>query len=189
MVERPAVPPSPVLSPPVVSPPVVAPSPATRRRAGRDGRPPAALLAGGAVAGGAAMAASLAVAPGWGGLLAAAAVPVLAAIAVIDARRFLIPDGLNAAALGLGLAHGVAVAGLDGGLAAGLRGAVLGLVFLGLRRGYRALRGREGLGLGDVKLAGVAGAWLGVSAIPVAIELAALAALLGVGARQVLGGR
>ena len=41
-----------------------------------------------------------------------------------------------------------------------LRGAVLALLFLGLRALYRRLRGRDGIGLGDVKLAGVAGAWL-----------------------------
>ena len=41
-----------------------------------------------------------------------------------------------------------------------LRGAVLALLFFGLRALYRRLRGREGIGLGDVKLAGVAGAWL-----------------------------
>ena len=42
-----------------------------------------------------------------------------------------------------------------------LRGAVLALLFLGAARRYRRLRGRDGIGLGDVKLAGVAGAWLG----------------------------
>ena len=49
---------------------------------------------------------------------------------------------------------------------AALRGAVLGLLFWGLRAGYRRLRGREGIGLGDVKLAGVAGAWLSLSLRP-----------------------
>jgi leader peptidase (prepilin peptidase)/N-methyltransferase len=58
-----------------------------------------------------------------------------------------------------------------------LRGAALALAFLGLRALYRRLRGREGIGLGDVKLAGVAGVWLDWSIIPVAIEIAALAAL------------
>jgi leader peptidase (prepilin peptidase)/N-methyltransferase len=39
------------------------------------------------------------------------------------------------------------------------------------------VRGREGLGMGDVKLAGVAGAWLDWFAILIAVELAVLAAL------------
>jgi leader peptidase (prepilin peptidase)/N-methyltransferase len=51
------------------------------------------------------------------------------------------------------------------------------LLFLGLRVAYRGLRGREGIGLGDVKLAVVAGAWLSWLTIPIAVELAALAGL------------
>jgi leader peptidase (prepilin peptidase)/N-methyltransferase len=43
--------------------------------------------------------------------------------------------------------------------------------------GYRRWRGRDGLGLGDVKLAAVAGAWLGWATIFAVIELAALSAL------------
>ncbi len=43
--------------------------------------------------------------------------------------------------------------------------------------GYRRWRGRDGLGLGDVKLAGVAGAWLGFVTVFAVIELAALSAL------------
>jgi leader peptidase (prepilin peptidase)/N-methyltransferase len=58
-----------------------------------------------------------------------------------------------------------------------LRGFVPALAFLGVRVGYRRWRGREGIGLGDVKLAGVAGVWLDWTTIPVAIEIAALAAL------------
>jgi leader peptidase (prepilin peptidase)/N-methyltransferase len=61
--------------------------------------------------------------------------------------------------------------------AAALRGGVLALLFLGLRVAYRELRGREGIGLGDVKLAVVAGAWLGWLIIPIAVELAAVAGL------------
>ena len=41
--------------------------------------------------------------------------------------------------------------------------------------GYARFRGRQGLGLGDVKLAFVAGAWLDWSMIPIAIQLAAFA--------------
>jgi leader peptidase (prepilin peptidase) / N-methyltransferase len=49
--------------------------------------------------------------------------------------------------------------------------------FLALMIGYRRWRGRDGLGLGDVKLAAVAGVWLNFVTIFVAIELAALSAL------------
>ncbi|QRG06048.1 hypothetical protein EZH22_24110 [Xanthobacter dioxanivorans] len=72
-----------------------------------------------------AMAASLAAEPSAiAGLAAAALVPVLAAIAVIDARWYLIPDTLNAAGLALGLVHAAAVAldPLDGVLTALARG-------------------------------------------------------------------
>ena len=64
------------------------------------------------------------------------------------------------------------------------REGALWFLFLGLQTGYRWLRNREGLGSGDVKLAGVAGAWLGWSTIPIAIEVAALAALGGYAAHR-----
>jgi leader peptidase (prepilin peptidase)/N-methyltransferase len=60
---------------------------------------------------------------------------------------------------------------------AALRGVVLASAFLCLRALYRHVRGREGLGLGDVKLAGVAGVWLDWPMAAVAVEIAALAAL------------
>ena len=138
-----------------------------------------------------AMGASLAATGLPAGLLLAALVPVLTAIAVIDARYFLIPDALNAAGIALGLAY-VALAADDvaeGLAAAGIRGLLLGLLFLGLRTGYRALRGRDGLGLGDVKLAVLAGVWLEVTAIPIAIEIAALSALLAYALRRRATGR
>jgi len=59
-----------------------------------------------------------------------------------------------------------------------LRGGVLALVFLGLRVVYRGLRGREGIGLGDVKLAVVAGAWLDWLTMAIIVEIAAVAGLV-----------
>jgi leader peptidase (prepilin peptidase) / N-methyltransferase len=53
---------------------------------------------------------------------------------------------------------------------------VLGLV----RAGYARLRGHEGLGLGDIKLAGALGAWLPLEAIPLCFAFATAAALLAV---------
>ncbi len=43
---------------------------------------------------------------------------------------------------------------------------------------YRAARGHDGLGLGDVKLAAAGGAWIGWTMLPVVIEIAALSALV-----------
>lgn len=127
-----------------------------------------------------AVAASLALLPDARGVAGSGLALLMIAIAAVDARRFIIPDELSAAALALGLAAtawqaGGEIAAALGGAA--LRGVVLALAFWGLRMLYRRLRGHEGLGLGDVKLAGVAGVWLDWSTIPVAIEIAALSAL------------
>jgi leader peptidase (prepilin peptidase) / N-methyltransferase len=152
-----------------------------------------ALIAAVAVA---AVVVSLLAAPGLAGVLAAALALDVIAIAAIDARRFIIPDELTLAALVLGIAN----AGLDPWSegwsavfasigAALLRGAVLAGCFFALRALYARLRGREGIGLGDVKLAGAGGVWLAWTTIPVAIEIAALAALAVYVVRQLVGGR
>ena len=127
-----------------------------------------------------AAAASIAAAPGIRGWLGAALALVAIAIAVVDARQFIIPNELNLVGLALGLAHAAWLApdAIVTALAlALLRGGALALLFLALRAAYAYWRGRHGLGLGDVKLAGVAGVWLDWLTIPIAIEVAALAAL------------
>src|SRR5262249_10129319 len=110
--------------------------------------------------------------PSLNGILGALLALVMASIAFVDARWPIIPNELNAAALVLALSH-VAIqnpgAALEALAAATLRGGALAMFFLGLRLAYRHLRGREGIGLGDVKLAGVAGAWLDWTTIPIAI--------------------
>jgi leader peptidase (prepilin peptidase)/N-methyltransferase len=133
-----------------------------------------------ASAGMCAIAASLVLAPDWRGIAGAGLAALMFAIAAVDARRFIIPDELTVAALVLGFWHATIedIDPLGQVLAlAALRGAVLALAFLGLRALYRRLRGRHGIGLGDVKLAGVAGVWLDWSIVPIAIEIAALATL------------
>jgi leader peptidase (prepilin peptidase)/N-methyltransferase len=126
------------------------------------------------------VAASVALIPDFRGLWGAALAALMVAIAVVDARLFIIPDELTAAALALGLAYAV-VQDADmwhQALAwAIVRGAVPAVAFLGIRAGYRWWRGREGIGLGDVKLAAVAGVWLDWPTIPIAIDIAAVAAL------------
>jgi leader peptidase (prepilin peptidase)/N-methyltransferase len=127
--------------------------------------------------------ASIVIAPGLPGMLGASLAIVMIAIAVIDARRFLIPDKLVAVGLALGMLNALiagphpiatAIAG------AALRAFVLAFVLFIFRLAYRRIRRREGLGLGDVKLAGVAGAWLGWEAAGLAIDMAALSALAAV---------
>jgi len=126
------------------------------------------------------VAGSLLVAPDVRGALGAGLSLVMLAIAVIDMRHLIIPDELNAAGFALALVNAAIQSPetiLAAVAAAVLRGAVAALFFLGIRVAYRRLRQREGIGLGDVKLAGVAGAWLDWLTIPIAVEIAAVAAL------------
>ena len=128
-----------------------------------------------------AAAASIWAVPGAGGFLGAGLALLMLAIALVDFRHMLIPDRLSAAALALAIINaGIAdmASIVDGIAAAALRGTLTMLVFLALRAAYRWWRQREGIGLGDVKLAFVAGAWLDGVMIPVAVEIAALAALM-----------
>jgi leader peptidase (prepilin peptidase) / N-methyltransferase len=125
--------------------------------------------------------ASLFAAPGTSGLLGGALGLLMLAIAVADARAFIIPDKLTIAAFLLALTN-AAIEGLasmrENIAVAALRGFVLALAFFALREIYFRLRHRHGIGLGDVKLAAVAGAWLDWTLIPVAVAIAALTALI-----------
>ena len=126
------------------------------------------------------VAASVILLPDLRGVAGAGLALLMIAIAAVDARRFIIPNELTAAALLLGIVYAALVepdARVTAIAVSVLRGAVLGLAFWAVRTLYRRLRGREGIGLGDVKLACVAGVWLDWPTIPAAIEIAALAAL------------
>jgi leader peptidase (prepilin peptidase) / N-methyltransferase len=146
-------------------------------RLARSGAVEASLIGAG---GAGAVLASIAVAPGWSGAAGAVLAGLMLAIAVIDHRRMIIPDGLNALAFVAGLiAAGV---GADVGPASAIvqalvRAGVMFAFFFGFRAGFRALRGLEGMGLGDVKLAAVAGVWLDWTSLPIVVEIAALSAL------------
>jgi leader peptidase (prepilin peptidase) / N-methyltransferase len=129
--------------------------------------------------------ASILMVPGLRGVIGSGLAILMLSIAIIDARQFTIPDRLVAIAIGLGFVS----IGVDSAfesvelLNAALRGALVGLAFWALRALYEKLRNREGLGLGDVKLAVVAGVWLNWMAIAGAVEIAALAALAVIGIR------
>ena len=123
---------------------------------------------------------SFVVSPGLRGAFGAALALLMVAVALSDIRHFIVPNALSATAFVLGLIF----AGLfdDGPLAEAilvclLRAAAAALPLLALMLFYEWWRGRPGLGLGDVKLAAVAGAWLDWFTIVAVIEVAALAAL------------
>lgn len=101
----------------------------------------------------------------------------LLALAAIDLRHLLLPDVLTLPLLPAGLAVAPLVPALT--LADGLIGAAVGAGALwGVGAAFRAATGRDGLGLGDVKLFAAAGAWVGWQGLPGVLLLAALAGLL-----------
>jgi leader peptidase (prepilin peptidase)/N-methyltransferase len=121
--------------------------------------------------------------PLWASVLLGWTLLVLAAI---DARHFILPDALTLPLIPAGL--GVAWLTEPERLTADLYGTIFGFLFLAaLRLAYRRLRGREGLGFGDVKLLAAAGAWVGWDGLPSVMAIAALSGL-GVAALQSLRG-
>ncbi|WP_201155171.1 prepilin peptidase [Rhodothalassium salexigens] len=110
----------------------------------------------------------------------------LVALAAIDWRHTLLPDALTLPLLAAGLAY----QGLWGPLGLPLSAAtaaVAGIGLYGLAEGYWRLRGREGLGLGDVKLLAAGGAWLGPFGLSLALLIGSLAGLAFIAALAVRG--
>jgi len=103
------------------------------------------------------------------------------AIAVSDMRRFLVPDVLSLPAIPLGLLASGWLAP-DGSYdmvvlwhsAAAIFGALCLYLIAEI---YQRVRGRSGLGLGDVKLAAVAGAWTGPDGLSRVLLVACAAAI------------
>ena len=101
--------------------------------------------------------------------------------AEIDARTFLLPDVVTGGTFIAGALAAVLLNSYDpiAALAmAVLRGIGTAALLLMMRWCYARLRNREGLGLGDVKLAAGIGVWLPIDAIPVCFALAAGSALV-----------
>lgn len=101
------------------------------------------------------------------------------AIAVSDMRRFIVPDILSLPAIPIGLVvsgwltrEGEPVALWH--TAAALAGAT---TLYAIGAAYQWARSRQGLGLGDVKLAAVAGAWVGAEGLIQVLLVACAAAL------------
>lgn len=116
-------------------------------------------------------------APGLAGLAWALFGWQLLLLAMLDLAHFWLPDRLTLALAASGLAVGGLASGAS--LRDRLVGAAIGYLALRLvERGYRAVRGRDGLGRGDAKLFGALGAWLGWTALPMVLLTASLLGLL-----------
>lgn len=101
---------------------------------------------------------------------------VLIAISVIDLRTFRIPDTLSLPLVVGGFLAAWLVPVMPMGHHA--VGAVAGFgVFAVIGEVYFRRNGHEGLGLGDAKLFGAAGAWLGWQALPQVLLISALCGL------------
>jgi leader peptidase (prepilin peptidase) / N-methyltransferase len=108
----------------------------------------------------------------------------------VDARTCLLPDKVTIGALLLGLVFAPVLEPIEAlrALAAAVaRAAGVALILGGVRWGYARLRSEEGLGLGDIKLAAVGGAWLALAEIPLWLSLASAAALVVVLLRRLRG--
>lgn len=156
-----------------------------------------ALLETGAAAASAALAGLIALEPRTAGPTGALALCLTVGwIVWRDIRDFLIPDGANFALGALALGVRLATEGVswEAALLALGSGALCGAALWAVREGYYRLRGHDGLGLGDVKLAAAAGILIGPAGFALALFAAALAGLAvalvrqsGRGARLPLG--
>lgn len=123
-------------------------------------------------------AAAMWTAPGLAGLGGALLGWGLLALLVLDAEHFWLPDALTLPLLGLGLL--LAPFPVEQRF---LGAALGGGAMLAVMLGFKAIRGRDGMGLGDVKLTAALGAWLSPALLP---PLILLAALLGLGVAGLL---
>jgi leader peptidase (prepilin peptidase) / N-methyltransferase len=108
-------------------------------------------------------------------------------LSAIDALVFRLPDALTLPLTAIGLLlswypfHD---------LPAHIAGAAIGFAaFALIAWAYEKFRGHEGLGFGDAKLAGAAGAWLGWYGLPSVVIVACVAGFLWVGIKAAARGR
>ncbi|MFZ2998526.1 MAG: A24 family peptidase [Sphingobium sp.] len=102
---------------------------------------------------------------------------ILLTLAILDWRHFWLPDALTLPLAGLGFTLGLWTTNVM--MIDRIIGAAVGYgALLAIALGYRALRKRDGLGLGDAKLLGALGAWLGWQALPFVLLIASLSGLI-----------
>jgi leader peptidase (prepilin peptidase) / N-methyltransferase len=109
------------------------------------------------------------------------------ALALIDIRHGIIPDGVNFAIAGLGVLNDVVSGGFNAGAWSTIEAVAIGAMFWLLRRLYFAWRKVDGLGLGDVKFLTAATPWVGAAGIPMLLLIATVAALAAAGGLRLAG--
>jgi leader peptidase (prepilin peptidase) / N-methyltransferase len=99
-----------------------------------------------------------------------------AMLCIVDWRAYWLPDSLVLALAAMGV---VASIGMGAEPWVPLAGIIIGYGYMAATRWlFRVWRGLDGLGGGDVKLAGAMGAWLGPFDLPMALALASLLAII-----------
>lgn len=108
-------------------------------------------------------------------LLGVGLLTALLFLAWTDLKTFRLPDKITLPLIGLGILQAYLISDIG----ASLIGAALGYAsFVLIERGFKALRGKDGLGRGDAKLLAAGGAWCGWSGLPLIVLIASGAGLL-----------
>lgn len=86
-----------------------------------------------------------------------------------DIKSYRLPDKLTFPLMWLGVLEGY----FSDNIKSRLIGLIIGyIVFLGIEYGFKALRGKDGLGRGDAKLLAAGGAWCGWMGLPFIVLIA-----------------
>lgn len=108
------------------------------------------------------------------------------AVSWIDVRTLRIPNALN---LTIGVSGLIVAYMLGRDLVPLVIGMALGyLALAGVNWAYRAIRGRDGIGMGDAKFLAAVGAWVGWSGLPFIVLIASAAGIAVIAGERIMGG-
>jgi len=117
--------------------------------------------------------------PGWPALALGLLAAGLVVLTAIDLEYQIIPDQISLALAGLGLGYQALTDNRHMAWLLALAGAAAGISIAWLLRAlFQRTRGREALGLGDVKFFAVAGLWAGIYGLADFMMISGLAGLL-----------
>ena len=115
-----------------------------------------------------------------GDLIRGICILALIYLAYQDARTFRLPNRVNLPLLVLGLVLNSFESTQLTSFTDAFTGAILGYTFFWILNClYRLIKKQDGIGMGDAKLLAALGAWLGLSALPEVVLIAALSGSVG----------